>query len=394
MNYKVGRLTLAVALIGVGAALVYDNLTGTSLSWSLFRLWPALLIALGLEWIVASATNEQHVQADGGAIALLIIGAILLGTLSSAWQTVRTTHFTWDGPQVIVGPMRPLNPVIPVFGESYTSDEVETAYDLDAAGLSHLIISGGSAAVTVEAGQAPSLKLRVQARGNSQTEADENARRASLRIDSGATTKVGLDLPPGSYGRLEIIAVVPAEVKLTVNTASGSVEAWDRKADVTLSTSSGAVRAERIEGRVDLRTSSGQISARQVAGSLSAISSSGRIAIEQVTGDVEASAASGSLSIDGVSGKLSAHTNSGALYVETDTVGGPYDLGAASGSIRLAVPGSAPVRIDARTSSGSVSGPSWLQLGEGRGSATGSQGEGTHLVTLRTTSGSISITNR
>lgn len=385
MNYKVGRFTVAGALIVVGAALIYDNLTGAGLSWSLFRLWPALLIALGLEWIIASAASETPVHADGGAITLLIVGAIVLGVLSGAWQTARGIDWAWNGS----GPRATF-----LGGDSYTSDTVETTSDLDLSNLSHLMISGGSAQVTVMAGDAPTLRLRVQARGRSPEEAAENARRVRLNVESGTTTKVGLDMPSGNYSRLEIYALLPASVKVTVNSSSGTVEVADRRADVTLSSSSGALRAERIEGDVDLRASSGSITAWLITGDLNAISSSGRIRIEQVDGDVEASATSGSISVSQATGQVSAHTNSGSIDVESNAVGGPYDLGAASGSVRLTIPESARVEVEARSSSGSVSGPRWLTLGEGRGSASGTQGDGTHRVTLRTTSGSISITNR
>jgi hypothetical protein len=383
MQYKVGRFTLALALIVLGAALVYDNLVHTSIAWSLFRLWPALLIGLGLEWIVASAQGP-YTSTDGGAIAFLIVGALVLAVLSSAWATVER-----------VGPIIRTPAAIAVFGGGYISDQVTSTYSMETEGLEEVVITGGQASVTVESGDTATLTLRVRARGSSQSEADENARMAKLILEEGASSQVALDLPNGvSYESLSIYVVLPASVKLRVRTGSGSMEVVDRAGDVTLSSSSGTLRAERITGSVDLRASSGSIVAREIGGDLSAITSSGSIAIERVEGNVEASATSGSITIDQAGGKVAAHTTSGSVTVNTATVGGLYDLGAVSGTIGLALPESAAVSVDARTSSGSVRGPAWLTLGEGRGSAHGTQGDGTYPVILRTSSGSIFITNR
>lgn len=96
MNYQVGRTTLAIALIAMGAALVYDNIMGTGFAWSLFRLWPALLILLGLEWIIAAALPGQRLQSDAGAIVLLIIGFVVMATLSTAWRTVNAIQWNFN----------------------------------------------------------------------------------------------------------------------------------------------------------------------------------------------------------------------------------------------------------------------------------------------------------
>lgn len=280
-------------------------------------------------------------------------------------------------------------------GLNISSNTVTSAHDPDAADLRHLIISGGSAAVIVQSGEKLHLELVVEARGRTHSEAEENARMATLEIESGPTTKVGLSLPSGvSYGMLTIRVTAPESVNLTINTSSGHIEVVDRKADVTTATSSGALKVESVEGLVDLRSSSGSISARQIEGRVSAISSSGAIRIEQAQGDVEASTTSGSVSVIDAEGKVATRTNSGTVAVEARTVGGDYDLEAVSGSVRFSFPNSAGLTIDARTSSGSINGPGWLVYGEGRGSATGSQGDGSYRASIRTSSGSIFLADR
>ncbi|MFZ5826281.1 MAG: DUF4097 family beta strand repeat-containing protein [Bacillota bacterium] len=385
MNHKVGRVTLAVALIAVGAALVYDNITGTALAWSLFRLWPALLIMLGLEWIVAAAKPGSRVHADGGAVALLIVGLIMLGALTTVVRTTNSVRWAIDS--------RP--PVMPAVGTTVSSDEVTSTYPLDGETLPHLIVSGGSASVMVVPGEKAQIQLGVKALGRSHAEATDNASRALLDIEKGAATRVGLNLPPGiNYAMLTLRITVPEPVKLSINTSSGYVEVIDRQADVAAASSSGAIKVENVAGLVDLRSSSGTIAARRITGSVSAISSSGAVRIEGVSGDVEASATSGAVYVIDAGGKVGAQTSSGRVGVETREVGGDYDLGTVSGSIHFAFPRTASLTLDARTSSGSIHGPRWLTYGEGRGSAAGSQGEGTYKAMIRTTSGSIYLADQ
>ncbi|MFZ5814392.1 MAG: DUF4097 family beta strand repeat-containing protein, partial [Bacillota bacterium] len=286
MKYRVGRLTLAITLIVVGLVLVYDNIMGSSVSWTLFRLWPALLIMLGVEWIAASSRPGQPAQVDGGAIALLIIGAILVGSFSAAWRTVRTVRTGWGGPRVSI------------FHGPFASDDVVTTYEPEVTGLTHLIISGGSAAVTVEPGDRLHLEFVVRATGLNRAEAEARAREARLRIETGPTTTVGMELPTGSgVSPLAIRVVAPKAARLTISTSSGAIEVAGWGADLTLSSSSGSIQVEEVVGRVDLRASSGSISAREIRGPVSALSSSGSIRMEEVDGDVEASATSGSVTI-------------------------------------------------------------------------------------------------
>ncbi len=384
MQFRVGRITLALVLIAAGAVLVYDNLTGTALAGLFFRLWPAVMIMLGIEWVVAASLSEQRVQTDGGAIALLIIAAIIMGTVGAAYNSFRTFR-SWDFSFV--------SPTVPGFFSQVVSPTIASTETPVVDGLEQLVLDSGSASVQVEPGDALRMDLEVRAHGRDQEEAEQNARLVKLDVTAGATTMAVLRVPSGiSLQSLLIRVTLPSDVDLTVESISGSVQVRDMAAPVAVKSSSGSIRLERVAGAVDLQSSSGSIHAYQITGDARVVSSSGSIRLEQVDGRLDASSSSGSINVVGVTGQVSAQASSGSVTVESDQMGGPYDLGAVSGSIRLVLPASAGMTVDARSSSGTVSGPSWLTLGEGRGSGTGSQGDGAHRVTIRTTSGSISLT--
>lgn len=90
-----GSLVVPIILIVLGVLFLLDNLNITSgIDWgSIWKLWPIILIAMGLEIILGRRISF-------GAIVLVIIVAIIAG--AAAWWSVvvggeRTMeHFTWS----------------------------------------------------------------------------------------------------------------------------------------------------------------------------------------------------------------------------------------------------------------------------------------------------------
>jgi hypothetical protein len=342
MNQKVGRITLAVALIVLGGVLIADTWQGTQITSWVARLWPGLLILLGLEWI-AAATRGESPRVDGGAIALLVIVALVASSYGSFRRgPVRRQGFSWQAPSVPAVPSVPVPPAVPrLFGD--VAEEVVLNHEGDAKGMRALTVNGeGVGDIRVEQGDKFRVELRVTGYGRDAASARENAGQFRLDIrPEGESTRVGVTRPAQSqkFG-LVFTITVPPEVGVNLETSSGTIA---------------------VTGR---------------------------------TGNVQARTSSGSIDVQNAGGKVSAQSSSGNISLITDRVGGEYDLTASSGNVRLTIPASAGVSLDARTSSGTVTGPSWLTLGEGRGSATGTQGDGTYKITVRTSSGSIQVDAR
>ncbi|MBR0597074.1 hypothetical protein [Sinanaerobacter chloroacetimidivorans] len=73
-NRRVGTLTLGISLIGMGGLFLTHILMPSLISYSfIFRLWPLILICLGMEVILAYVINkEQHFLYDGWAVFIMI----------------------------------------------------------------------------------------------------------------------------------------------------------------------------------------------------------------------------------------------------------------------------------------------------------------------------------
>ncbi|MDF2627442.1 MAG: putative adhesin [Symbiobacteriaceae bacterium] len=407
MSRKVGRMTLAATLMIAGGIILVDNLLNTDVAWYIGRFWAVLLVFLGLEWISSATRAERDgtkVAFDGGAVIGLVIVAIIASNVSSWGRAPRLIQELRnipnnvrveiavpeiDIPPITMPPITPPNP----FG-SVPADVVKTAPLTLAPGASlHLTTASGN--VTVQDGAQAMVEMRVRGYGRSVEDAERTAESVGLYMQpSNEKTQVSAVIPP-TAGRTDISFVVTlpkdAQVALTIDSSSGSVNVADRAGSVTITTSSGAIRAERIVGNVNLRANSGSVLASAITGDATASSTSGSVQVAVVSGNVKVNSTSGSVVAREVGGRLEALSSSGSITVDTETVGGDYDVSAVSGAVRVAIPASAGVNVTAKASSGRVTGPAWLTIGEGRNSGSGTQGDGAYRLNLKTTSGGISL---
>jgi DUF4097 and DUF4098 domain-containing protein YvlB len=395
MTRKVGRVTLAAALIIAGAVILIDNLFHSQISWYVARLWPAIIILVGLEWLTASARGQRDgvkPAADAGAVVLLVIVAMIAASASS-WDRSPFQRRVANDINVDVNIPDITFPNFSIGG--VTVDSVQTA-PLTVDAIQELSAATTSGDITVQEGNEAKVEMRVHAYGNTRADAERAAQEFVLRVEGGARTTLRVQRPTVGRGDASLVITLPRSAKLALNAeaSSGSINVAGREGNVILASSSGSLRVDRVQGNVDLRTSSGSITVNDVNGSLSATASSGSIIVTGVTGDAKVGSTSGSVNLNEVGGKINAQASSGSVTVNTDTVGGDYDIGAVSGGVRLTVPASAGISVTARASSGQVNGPSWLTIGEGRNSGSGQQGDGKFKMNLHSTSGEIRITTR
>lgn len=86
---KIGRTTLAVSLLALGAALLVNNLTAYEVFPVVQRVWPAILIFLGLEALLKQRAAELREANSPGwdvgslvLLATLVAGVLIAGPVS------------------------------------------------------------------------------------------------------------------------------------------------------------------------------------------------------------------------------------------------------------------------------------------------------------------------
>jgi hypothetical protein len=166
----------------------------------------------------------------------------------------------------------------------------------------------------------------------------------------------------------------------------------------------GVVRAgavvSGIRGRTEVRGVTGDAVLVGLSGTITAETVSGKLEAQAVTGDLRFHSVSGNLTvIEGASSSVRADSVSGDMVIDLEAGGGPTDirLSSVSGEVAIRLAHPTDTRVEANTTSGSVSnafddlrvsGP-W-----GAKKITGTLGAGTGRLKATTVSGSIALLRR
>ncbi|MFI9118193.1 DUF4097 family beta strand repeat-containing protein [Streptomyces bikiniensis] len=188
------------------------------------------------------------------------------------------------------------------------------------------------------------------------------------------------------YRRRAVVSVaVPAGVDVEVGVVG---------AEAVVSGIRGRTEVRGVSGDTTLLGLSGPVRAESVSGSLEAQSVTGALHANSMTGDVTV--------IEGTGGSVRAETISGDMVVDLDPAGldGPpadIRLSSVSGEVAVRLPHPADARVEASTTSGSVSNAfEDLRVGGqwGAKTVTGTLGSGRGTLKATTVSGSIALLRR
>ena len=176
--------------------------------------------------------------------------------------------------------------------------------------------------------------------------------------------------------RASVTVVVPEATDVRARAVSGDVFAGGIRSSTSLSTVSGRITATGLDGEVGLRTVSGDIDVQGVGGT---------VRVNSVSGDVTIT---GGSPVD-----VTARSVSGELTLDFDGVP-DVDCTTVSGDVAVRFPADADLDLDAVTVSGRLESgfPDLLESGKRR--LRGRIGDGGRRLSVRTTSGDLTVLRR
>ncbi|MFI5802272.1 DUF4097 family beta strand repeat-containing protein [Streptomyces sp. NPDC051561] len=266
----------------------------------------------------------------------------------------------------------------------------------------------------------------------------------SVRVVNGTVNVVGTDGPlDGPSARLEVteldgppLVVTHEDGKLTVTYEDlpwkGFLKqfdklfdqrSWQRRATVTVAVPAGArvdvgvVGASAVVSGVraatKVRSVTGEVALTGLTGAVSADTASGNVEAQSLTGDLRFKSVTGDLTVvDCAGSSVRAESVGGAMVIDVDTKNGPTDIAltTVSGEIAIRLPHPADAKVEANTTSGTVSNAfEDLRVSGGGGSSshggpsawgwaqkkiTGTLGTGAGKLRATTVSGSIALLRR
>jgi len=319
---------------------------------------------------------------------------------------------------------------------------VELERSLETGSTLAVSTASGSIGVTGQEVDRVQVVATICARAATEEEAQELAEQVSIRFEqSGNKTEIKADRPRQRKRQsisIRYRIVAPRQTHIQCSSASGSLNLTDLIGNIDAHAASGSVDAAHIQGSVHLRSASGSVRCEQVRdGDIQLSSASGSIRLSDASGigtcdmhaasgsvtarQVEAESikmrsASGSVTLtDARAQAIDLHSSSGRVSTRNihcarlkaeSTSGGvsvefspsaPSDVIAemrsGSGSVRVEMPTDFAGQVDLSVGSGSIHTdlPLTVQGKISKKHISGTLGEGTGHLTIRTTSGSIRV---
>lgn len=357
---KSGSYTLALGLIALGAGLLGANV-GILQVPAVLRLWPLLLIGLGLEYFIrklAARGNEVQFSLPSTVVIILLAGALAAANALSGlipgklmeegfWWGQRSEYQRqWQGD--------------PVSLEKGAFLEVENKL--------------GEVEIIPSPDDRLHLSARITGKGPNPGAARAAAENMRVVVESGKITRVYTDQDRNTLARLRL--EIPKGLKVKVSDDMGSITAR-------------GISAESLE----LKTSMGRVEAEGVTGSIDAASRMGEVSLKEISGDITAETSMGRVNIVNPAGVVSAVSKNGSVSLSSDRpLNGKYSLRSDLGQVTLRLPRSSDLRIQAVTEHGGISGLEGNrtnQSGGSRGDLT--LGGGAGLANLETKNGSVRV---
>ena len=362
-----------VLLIGFGT-FIQATTVGVPFGqyWWLAQYWPLALVGVGA-WLLlrdrlpAAARTPVAIV---GASSLILIGLLVAAAgMSMVATPYSRAPISMPMPWTMPWPMFQGGPT---FGNPPLQDTNSLSSPAGSAELVSLVNTSGSTVVRATGGP----EVRVQATrhywtGNQPPEVRLIPANGVLTVEA---TAAGFYPGPGTTGYIDYVVDMPSALGADVRSASGPI---------SVTGLSGLVRIETASGSVDLRDTQGPAVVTSI---------SGGIRMTNVVGDLRVASTSGGIYGAGLARVSDARSMSGGINLTGDFAT-DAQIVTVSGGVSLRLTPAASLHVDAASVSGDINANDVALIARQAGphSLSGNVGAGATTLSVRTTSGSISL---
>jgi len=350
---KVGPITLAIGLIASGLVLLLYNFgVVSSLTW-LWKLWPLLLIGVGVEYFIRKRiAGKEEVRFHAGSLILIII-LIIVGGAAYAVATISKDFggffngIPWYRTEL-------------AYQRNWESEPVQIKAEEE------LVINNKIGEIKLFSAPGNELKVKSVIHSAASGASRELADKINPEIKR-EENRVIVQMPEnGNTGDRYLVIDMEIAVPVGVN--------------VRVDSGTGRVYAEKMDQNMIIVGNTGTIELRAIGGDVEIRNNTGRVEVFEPGGD------------------LLAETNTGSIEVTSDRpLTGKYQLKSNTGLVSLQLPKESDLLIAAESRTGKVTleGLSGNLEKEGLGNKYSYKlGAGKGLADLRVGTGAINITVR
>ncbi len=392
-HISLSGIGLGVYLIGLGVCYVFQQTLGLQIIGFGLRLYPFLIILLGLDFILTNTerTSSLFTKPSPMVVTLLILFTIVgvIGNFffnSLLFDIPRFRYFDhWEkgwfdrdqGPQIIVNKDFKIPPGIQTIKIKNQSGDIR-------------INSSNNGTISAEA------QIRVKFRRKSFSKNDFNF----IGDVRGDKFLIRLDFPWRSdrfnrYFNSDIVLNIPEGLSVSIENTAGDIEVATIAGNLDVETKSGNVQIQSADRNLRLTTLFGNVTVGNITGDAEITTKAGEINIKKVKGNARIESVSGNVTLTECEGPVHIELKSGNLDVNLAKISDDCYLDLKSGNIQLGLPSAAQFSIDAQSLSGNINSDFEVMVERkfARATARGNVNGGGPLVKVRNISGNIELRN-
>ena len=358
---KVGTITLALGLVALGTGMLAYNLGGIKSPETVWKMWPLLLIGLGVEYFIRRAARGDR-EIEFSIPSVLLIGLfILTGAAANAVSGLGISNLLDN-----------VN-----FAQNHRHVREWQSEPVTVTKGSGLGIESNMGEINLEPSSDGKLHVyaRITGRASSESGSKAAAEAAKVVIEQGQITRIYVDkanTPANSNISTDFKIQVPNGMTINADNRMGRIVASHMDGNLELKSDMGEIIVEDTRGDINAASRMGSLNVKKVTGKIDTSTDMGRIYIEDPAGEVRASTRMGEIEL------ISAAPLIESYYLNTD-----------NGRIFFRLPRKSNLTLEAETRRGSISGlengvasqdaansSGKLTLGSGKGTARLTTGNG------------------
>lgn len=347
-QWKVGSLTLGLALIFIGTIFIIGNIVDMTLLGKLIKFWPIVFILLGVEILVSSyfaQKNNEKLKLGGVSIFMFFIifilcGCFFIGNMAvdftkdgmkiRNFYSLRYTHQSKFTKNYTVNPKKSNKVTINsrsgnVYIDKSSNSNIEiTADGTIAYNDEKLIETLPNSLVKISEGNVIEI-----ATNNRYDDFNNNAAQVNLNLHIKLPEKIYTEVL-NSFGNIEVKNLSKG---LKATNKNGSILVENVSGNLLTENSFGKTSIDNINGNVTTQSKNGNLEVVNIVGSLDAKNSFGETSINNINGNVTAQSKNGNLEVIKVNGSLNAKNSYG--LIDASDISGKIDVANNNGNTKL-----------------------------------------------------------
>ena len=276
-------------------------------------------------------------------LAIILLAWVLMGAGAGLWLRQSPAA---EAPVVVLlaedEPAKPDEPKAKPTEKHFKAEAIVTkSFQTGAAPRVNVGMFNGSITVNASGERKVNVKVTKRSDAHSQEEADRELANINVSIAQDGEA-------------IQVAAKRKDEKASHINSGAWAELQVPAGAMLELHTSNGPVTITKGTGAANVKTSNGSVTLEGHKGTAQISSSNGPIVVNGGTGKLELKTSNGRIDIKADKAMVTAHTSNGGVRFEGTLAEGSHTLQSSNGNLRVALLGTAGVRVDAETTNGII----------------------------------------